>query len=105
MSRKYTFIISFVNIDLVERHNLAEERSDDSQDCVVGSGFQFPDDVPGKMFLDFPVPGNGLACACLWVLIPIMPPAMSDENAARPFKLADKINPFHANWSSATCRT
>ena len=53
---------------------------------VVGSGFQFPDDMPGKMILDFPVSRYGLTGTRSGILIPIIPPAMADE-----------INPFHAN--------
>ena len=64
---------------------------------MVGSGFQFPDDMPGKMILDFPVSRYGLAGTRSGILIPIMPPAMANENATALFKLADEINPFHAN--------
>lgn len=78
-------------------HNLAEERSDDSQNCVVGLVFQFPDDVPGKMVLDFPVSWNGLTGTRAGILIPIMPTAVSDENATALLELADEVNPFHAN--------
>jgi hypothetical protein len=38
-------------------------------------------------------------------LIPIVTATVADENAPRLLQLADKINPFHANCSSATCRT
>ena len=64
---------------------------------VVGLVFQFPNDVPGKMILDFPMSWNGLAGTRAGILIPIMPPAVADENATNLFKLADEINPFHAN--------
>jgi hypothetical protein len=53
--------------------------------------------MPGKMILDFPVSRYGLAGTRSGILIPIMPPAMANENATALFKLADEINPFHAN--------
>jgi hypothetical protein len=64
---------------------------------VVGSGFHFPDDMPGKMILDFPVSWNWLTGTRAGILIPIMPSAVADENATALLELADEVNPFHAN--------
>ena len=64
---------------------------------VVGSVFQFPDDVPSKMLFDFPVSRNWLAGARARILIPIVAATVADEDAPRLLQLADQINPFHAN--------
>jgi|GEM_PF-5922292 len=53
--------------------------------------------MPGKMILDLPVSWNWLTGTRSGILIPIMPSAVADENATGLFKLADEIDPFHAN--------
>jgi len=63
----------------------------------IGSGFQFPDDVPGQMILDFPMPGNGLAGPRPRILIPVMPSAMPDKNTPALLKLADEVDALHAS--------
>ncbi len=62
---------------------------------------QLLDDMPGQMLFDFIVAGYGLADLCLRILIPIMTPAMPDENRPEFFNFSDKITPLHANSSSA----
>ena len=78
------------NVHLFRRRSRTEQG-------VVGLGFQFPDDMPGKMILDFPVSWNGLTGTRAGILIPIMPSAVADENATGLLKLPDEINPVHAH--------
>jgi len=54
------------------------------------------------MFLNLVMPRNRLANARLRILIPIVPPAMPEKNAALLLDAADQIETFHAIGSSAT---
>jgi hypothetical protein len=50
---------------------------------------QLFDDVLGKMFFDFSMSWDRLPFARFMILIPIVPPAMADQQASYFFNLAD----------------
>lgn len=54
---------------------------------------------------DLPMAWNGLADPGSRVLIPIVPSAVPDEDAAALLDLANEIAAFHGTCSSATRRT
>jgi len=55
----------------------------------VGSVFHLPENVASKMIFDFTVSWNWLTSSSSRVLIPIMSPAVSDEDRTALFKLPD----------------
>lgn len=57
------------------------------------------------MFFDFAVTRDGLANACLEILIPIMPSAVTNKNAVGLFNLPNQVISFHASCNSPTCLT
>lgn len=63
---------------------------------MVVSVLEFLQDVSGEVVFDLAMAGHGLAGTCTWVLIPIMTPAVSDENTAALFDLANQVNSLHA---------
>jgi hypothetical protein len=63
---------------------------------VVVSVFEFLKDVSGEVVFDLAMAGNGLAGTGLRVLIPIMTPAVPDENASILLDLANQLDSLHA---------
>jgi len=63
------------------------------------------DFIQGKEFFDLSMPRHWLRHACEGILIPIVFPAMSDENAAHLLDLLYEVPALHANSNSATLRT
>ena len=61
-------------------------------------------DMSCKEFFDFPVARHGLRNARLRVTIPVVFPAVPDEDTSGFFQLADQIRPPHPTDSSATLR-
>ena len=57
--------------------------------------------MPGQMFLDFAVARHGLSNLGGWILIPIVPAAVTDKNTAKFFNLFDQVTMFHASSNSA----
>jgi len=70
-----------------------------------GSVFELLENVPGEILVDLAVTGNRLTGACSRILIPIVPAAVADEDAAALLNLPDEVQTFHAIWRSATWRT
>jgi len=63
---------------------------------VVVSVFEFLKDVSGEVVFDLAMAGNGLAGTGPRVLIPIMTPAVPDENASILLDLANQLDSLHA---------
>jgi len=70
--------------------------------ALVGSIFQFLENVASEMLFDLAMARNRLAGAGLRILIPIVPAARPNEHAPIMLNLADEVASFHASWSSAT---
>lgn len=70
---------------------------------VTGSSLrgQHFQNMPGEMLLDLAMPRDGLRHFGSRVLIPAVPPAVADEDAAEVFDLPDEIAVLHATSSSA----
>ena len=61
--------------------------------------------MPCQVFLDLTMPGHRLTGPAPGVLIPIVTPAVPDENTSVLFYLTDEIDSFHAIRSFETFRT
>lgn len=57
---------------------------------------QFLNNVLGEVVFDFTMARHRLTCASIWILIPIMPTSMTDENATEFFNLVDQLFSLHA---------
>jgi hypothetical protein len=57
---------------------------------------QFLKDVFGEMIFDFTMAGNRLTRAGVWILVPIMPAAMTNEYASELLDLSNQGAPLHA---------
>ena len=57
------------------------------------------------MLVDFGMPGDGLRNLANGIEIPIVLAAVSNEETAEGFKLADKIPSLHGSVNSASFRT
>ena len=68
------------------------------------SGKLFQDGLREKL-LDLAVPGDRLRHPCAGVLIPIVLPSMSNQNAPHFLYLLYEVSAFHATSNSATFRT
>src|SRR5579883_289014 len=73
--------------------------------AVVRPSGQFLQNGLGKKFFDLPMPRHWLRHACDWILIPIVFPAMPDENASHLLELLHEVPALHASSNSATLRT
>ena len=73
--------------------------------ALVGSVFQFLENVAGEMLFDLSVARNRLTGTGLRVLLPVVPAAGPNEDTPVLLNLPDEVAPFHAIWSSATWRT
>jgi hypothetical protein len=61
--------------------------------------------MPRQPVFNLTMSGNGLRNFGLWVLIPIMLAAMTNQNTTHTLKRFYQISSFHAISSSATRRT
>jgi hypothetical protein len=68
----------------------------------VSLTFQHLQNVLRKAVSNLSVSGHWLRSLCGGVLIPIMPPPVTYQNAPHFFDLSDKVSPFHATRSSPT---
>lgn len=57
---------------------------------------ELSEDMFGEVIVDIPVARDRLACACVGVLIPVVPAAMPDENTSAFLNLADQVDSLHA---------
>jgi hypothetical protein len=69
---------------------------------IVQLVLQLPQNMAGKMLLDFAMAGDRLTHAGSGILVPIVPAAMTDEDASLLLNPSDEFEPLHAIWSSAT---
>ena len=63
------------------------------------------EDVPGEVLAELAVARHRLTDSGLGILIPVVIPAVTDEDAAGFLDLPDQGHAFHWIWSSATRRT
>jgi len=68
-------------------------------------GGEFAQDAAGEMFVDFVVPGNGLADLGQGLLISVVLAAVPDENGAGLIDFLNEFPPLQAEASSAWRRT
>ena len=71
---------------------------------VRPSGKLFQDGLREKL-VDLAMPGDWLRHACAGILVPIVFPSMSNENAPYFLYLLHEVPAFHATSNSATFRT
>ena len=70
-----------------------------------GSVLELAEDVACKVVADFPVARNRLTDPRSRILVPVVPPAVSEQHATRLGELTDQFDALHGIWSSATRRT
>lgn len=71
---------------------------------LFSSGLKLLQDVPCKILLNFPMTRDRLQGSRLWIAIPVMLAAMSDQEAPGVFELSHQVGSFHPTISSATRR-
>jgi hypothetical protein len=71
----------------------------------AGLILQSAENMVRQVVADLAMPRHGLACTGPWILIPIVPPPTSKQDAPILFKAPNQVGPFHAIRSSATRRT
>ena len=62
------------------------------------------DDVPGQMVLDLAVSWDRLGHPGGRVPVPVVPPAMADQDASESLDRADQVGPLHGTTNSSTLR-
>ena len=83
----------------------AETLGGGSVERLVRPSGKPPQYGPGKELVDLPMPRNRLRHARARILIPIVLPAMSDENTSHLLDPLHEVPTLHATSSSATLRT
>jgi hypothetical protein len=63
----------------------------------VVSVFQFPQNMPSEMILDFGMARDGLTGMSSRILIPVVTSAMSNEQASHRLDFSQKFFTFHAS--------
>jgi hypothetical protein len=82
--RNYLRTQEFLKLNSRYRNRPAEPNSQ-----VLSSGFKHFQDVFGESFFNFCVPRDGLRHFSDWILIPIMPLSVTDQDATDFFNLFD----------------
>src|SRR5579885_909130 len=62
------------------------------------------DDMSGERVLDLAVAGDRLRHSGPRIPVPVVPPAMADQDASEPLDRADQLDPLHGITSSSTLR-
>ena len=87
----------------VERALCRRNSTAESLALVPLAGIAQPlDDATGEVILDLAVARDRLTHVRARILIPIVFPAVSDENTTHLGKLLDQVGALHATWSCAT---
>src|ERR1035437_4160857 len=85
-----------------QRHEIEQAADDQRPESLSVS--ELLQDVPGEVFVHFPMPRHWLGYSGLGVAVPIVLPTVANQHAPECFELANQVGLLHPTASSATLR-